>query len=107
MKTSDTDRIAAWSHSKAHTKCVTVRPRVPLDGKRVDREVIGGGIDLGNHQIIGERGEFVAQLVIDWGQILAMPTPRRVKLEKDVAGRISNKAFKGGTRHNLDVTTLV
>jgi hypothetical protein len=52
------------------------------------RDVVGGGVHLDNlHILIGHLG---AQLVIDGGQLLAVPAPRRVELNQHVLGSRRN-----------------
>jgi hypothetical protein len=55
------------------------------------RDVVGGGVHLDNlHVLVRHLG---AQLVIDGGQLLAVPAPRRVELNQNVLGSRRNNTI--------------
>lgn len=58
-----------------------------LDGgeaRDVIRDVVGGGVDLGNGHLVGESGVLGGELVVLGSESLAVTAPRGVELEKDV-----------------------
>lgn len=58
-----------------------------LDGREASNvigNVVGGGVNLGNGDLVGESGVLLSKLVVLGGQGLAVSAPGGVELEKDI-----------------------